>query len=140
VITSYEHRVPALAHRLTSAAKTFGAGYPLGFIIGPVILFDGWETAYAEMLDNLEETLASDLAGVRFEVISHRFTERAKSVITEVFPGTTVPMDAGERRFKFGQFGYGKYVYVPDKLKGMEEFFREQLSRRFPSCPIDYII
>lgn len=36
-------------------------------------------------------------------------------------------MNDQERKFKFGQFGYGKYVYNDDEIKKMKDFFTENL-------------
>ncbi|HRS21595.1 MAG TPA: spore photoproduct lyase, partial [Clostridia bacterium] len=44
------------------------------------------------------------------------------------------------RRFKYGQFGYGKYVYDKEQLSDMESFFRERIAEIFPNGRIDYII
>ncbi len=141
VIKEYEHFTPSLNRRIEAARKIALAGYPLGFIIGPVILFDRWEERYADMINELQNQLVD--AGsrhIRFEVISHRFTSRAKKTIMEVFPGTTLPMEENERKFKYGQFGYGKYVYPPDAMEEIHTYFTEKLREAFPDCSIDYII
>ena len=53
IIKKYEHFTPPLPMRLQAAVKIAESGYPLGFIIGPVIIFDGWEAAYKNMLEDL---------------------------------------------------------------------------------------
>lgn len=55
-----------------------------------------------------EGSATSDPVPITFEVISHRYTTRAKNVINEVFPDNTLPMNDDERKYKYGQFGYGK--------------------------------
>ena len=65
-----------------------------------------------------------------FEIISHRFTSRARSNILAVFPQTNLPMDKNtDRRYKYGQFGYGKYVYTKEKLEEMKNLFQAR------NCP-----
>ena len=32
-------------------------------------------------------------------------------------------MDDQERKFKYGQFGYGKYIYTKEQLDDMKEFY-----------------
>ena len=75
-----------------------------------------------------------------FEVISHRYTTRAKNIINEVFPENTLPMNDEERTYKYGQFGYGKFVYPKDSLAYMKEFFNKSLEEIFPDAEIKYII
>ncbi|EOD01561.1 spore photoproduct lyase [Caldisalinibacter kiritimatiensis] len=141
VINKYEHATAKLDERIDASKKVYDAGYPIGFIIGPVILYEGWKDDYLKMLKNIKKKLGSTAdRPIRFEVISHRFTSTAKSKILAVFPETTLPMNEEERKFKYGQFGYGKYVYKKEQLKKMEEFFVENLNELFPNSEIDYVI
>lgn len=43
IIINFEHRTPPLEERIAAAAKVATAGYPLGFIIGPIFHYPGWE-------------------------------------------------------------------------------------------------
>lgn len=140
IISNYEHFTPALPKRLLAAGKVAAAGYPLGFIIGPVILFDGWETEYKRMLEALRINLDSHKPDISFEIISHRFTARAKNTIMSVYPSTTLPMDESQRKYKYGQFGYGKYVYQPEQIEAINSYFKETTEEFFPEASIDYII
>jgi len=49
-------------------------------------------------------------------------------------------MNEEDRRFKYGQFGYGKYVYNKEDLSDMEDFFRVRTAQIFPNSIIDYVI
>lgn len=141
VIQKYEHRTARLAERVAAAKKVMDSGYPIGFIIAPVMLFDNWKAEYEEALQELQRQLASHSSKeIHFEVISHRFTARAKQNINEVFPENDLPMNEEERKYKYGQFGYGKYVYHKEQLADMEEFFRKRLTEIFPNAVIDYVI
>lgn len=142
VIKQYEHRTPHLQTRLNALGKVMQAAYPVGVIIAPVILEGNWQADYQVLLENLQRQVDySPKVDLHFEIISHRFTRRARSNILEVFPGTTLPMDEAEgRSFKYGQFGYGKFVYTKEKLQQMKEFFQVEIERRFPGATIDYII
>lgn len=141
VIESYEHGTPGLVPRLEAAAKTAAAGYPTGLMVGPVILFEGWEEEYTRMLTRVRDLFPDNQPQpATFEIISHRFTTRARAVITEVFPETTLPMDEKTRRFKYGQFGYGKYVYPTEQMEVIRHFFTSQIETLFPTAGIDYIV
>ncbi|NLP22936.1 MAG: spore photoproduct lyase, partial [Syntrophomonadaceae bacterium] len=113
-----------------------------GVIIAPVILNEGWQQDYKALLDDLAEHIDYQPGmDFTFEVISHRFTSRARSNILEVFPQTDLPMDEEiDRQYKYGQFGYGKYVYTNDKLAEMKALFKEEISESFPQAVINYLI
>jgi spore photoproduct lyase len=141
VISKYEHKTTSLAERVTAARKVIESDYPVGFIIAPVILFDGWKQEYEKMLLELEKQLTVYSGKeIHFEIISHRFTSRAKQNINEVFQDNDLPMDEEQRKYKYGQFGYGKYVYYKEQLEDMEAFFKKRLMQIFPQAVIDYII
>lgn len=141
VIDNYENATAAIKLRLGAAKKVAEAEYPLGFIIAPVFIYEGYKEDYKKLLLNLKETLPGNLKHtLTFEVISHRYTTRAKNIITQVFPDTTLPMNDEERKYKYGQFGYGKYIYDKDTLDDMKAFFKETISNIFPDSFIKYII
>jgi spore photoproduct lyase len=93
------------------------------------------------MLEKLSLGLSeSAKKAIEFELITHRFTARAKKNILAVFPKTKVPLDEEERVFKFGQFGYGKYVYPPDKMRELKEFFELKIRECFPDAKLLYFV
>lgn len=138
-IRRWEHETPSLKHRLEAMALVAGAGYPIGVIIAPVILNDGWQQDYLGLLEQLAHSL-SMVEDLTVEVILHRFTARAKKNIKEIFPGTTLPMEAEKRTFKYGQFGYGKYVYSKELYRETRDFFRKQIHRHLPHARLDYLV
>ncbi len=137
VISSYEHKTPSFEERLAAAVKVKNSGYPLGFIIAPVFIYDGWERDYLNVLNAIHTSIGTE---VIFEVISHRFTKRAKENIISIFPKTSLPMEEELRKFKFGQFGYGKYIYKDEELNYYKNFFKENISALFGEKSINYII
>lgn len=142
VIGRYEHRTPGLDERLEGLAAVLQAGYPAGVIIAPVILEPGWQEEYQSVMQQMARRIPSSFyPQMEMEVISHRFTRRARSNIIEVFPETGLPMDeAVDRKFKYGQFGYGKFVYSDEKLKEMKDFFSTNIETMFPESRINYVI
>lgn len=141
IIERYEHATPKLKERIEASKKIIESGYPIGFIIAPVFLYDDWKADYTLMLNTLRDQLGTHRDNeISFEVISHRFTKKAKNNILNIFPKTKLPMKEEERKFKFGQFGYGKYVYPKEKLDEMKLFFQEEIVSIFPNASIDYII
>lgn len=141
IIKEYEHHTPSAKYRIEAAAKVANAGYPLGFLIAPVFLYEGWKAEYEELLNMLKDSLPDSLTfPLTFEVISHRYTIRAKERIQQVFPDTSLPMTEEERVYQYGQFGYGKYKYTKEQLKDMGLFFQEKIAMYFPQAELKYII
>lgn len=141
IIDTYEHHTASSKLRIEAASKLSSHGYPIGFIIAPVFTYPNWQEEYHSLLLNLKSKLPEKLSHpLIFEVISHRYTLRAKNRITEIFPNTTLPMSEEDRQFKYGQFGYGKYVYPKDELGQMKTFFTHILDDLFPYKEVKYII
>jgi len=141
VIRDYEHGTPSQDNRILACKKIIQAGYPMGFIIAPVFLYENWKEDYHNLLLDLCHSLPSDiLHPISFEVISHRYTTRAKNLIHEVFPESQLPMKDEERSYKYGQFGYGKYVYPKQQLEELSSFFTKEINDIFKNSIIKYII
>jgi len=141
VIKGFEHSTPSMEERVEAAAKVAQADYPLGFIIAPIIYFPGWQKEYEMLFAALDKQLPQQAReDLSFELITHRFTKRAKSNILDLFPKTNLPMDEDERKFKYGQFGYGKYIYQPETMEEIKEFLYEHLTAAFPAAKLDYFV
>ena len=141
IIDTYEHHTASSKLRIEASSKLAKSGYPIGFIIAPVFIYPNWKEEYYQLLVDLKKALPDQLSHpVIFEVISHRYTIRAKNRITEIFPDTTLPMNKEERSFQFGQFGYGKYKYPKDDLAEMKQFFTQAFDELFPYKEVKYII
>lgn len=141
VIKAYEHKTASATKRIEASAKLISSQYPVGFIIAPVFIYDGWKKEYLELLTKLHDVLPSKTTHpITFEVITHRYTVKAKNRINEIFPDTTLDMANETRQFKYGQFGYGKYVYPKEALAEVKEFFTNEVSSIFSNGIIKYII
>ncbi|EJO5347982.1 spore photoproduct lyase [Clostridium botulinum] len=138
IIKNFEHKTPLVSERVEAAYKVGKAGYSLGFIIAPVFIYQGWEKDYLQLLKNINVKFKG--IPIKFEVISHRFTKRAKEKILSVFSNTTLPMVEEDRKFKYGQFGYGKYIYKEEDLQNIKNFFKDNITEFFGEDSINYII
>lgn len=152
VIHYFEHGTPPLAARLDAARKVAEAGYPLGFMIAPIVAAEGpaseqyqgaydprfWQQDYGTLFEDLASF--SGVADLTLELITHRFTARAKCAIQELFPHTQLPLEESERRFKWGQFGYGKYVFNPELQQQVKAFLLSALSVHLPHAHLEYFV
>ena len=79
---------------------------------------------YHEMFEKLEATLpAIAKKDLTFEMIQHRFTKPAKRVIQENYPMTKLELDESKRKWKWGRYGIGKYVYTSEE----QEIYKDTL-------------
>lgn len=141
VINKYEHVTSSRNQRIEASIKAAKAGYPIGFLVAPVFIYPSWREDYHDLLLELRKKLPNDLKfPVTFEVISHRYTTVAKNRILDIFPENQLPMNDEERKFKYGQFGYGKYVYPKEGLDEIKQFFKEEIEELFNNKEIKYII
>nr|WP_223879756.1 MULTISPECIES: spore photoproduct lyase [Paenibacillus] len=140
VIRNFEPATSRFEERLEAAGKVARAGYPLGFIIAPIIWHDGWEEGYGELLSRLALAMPPGTTGkgLTFELIQHRFTKTAKSVIEKRYPKTKLEMDIEKRKKKWGRWGQNKYVYPDEQQNALREFLTERIFEHFPEAGIDY--
>lgn len=139
VINQFEHATPSLPERLAAAQKVAAAGFPLGFLVAPIITEKDWQDSYRALFQTVAVKFGH-IPGLTFEFITHRFTKRAKTTILEVFPGTHLSLDEEARTFKFGQFGYGKYIYPGELFKEIRAEFEATTREFFPGAEVKYFV
>lgn len=139
IIRHFEPGTSGQEERMIAAKKVAEAGYPLGFIIAPIYLHEGWKERYKEMFEKLEATLPpSSRQNLTFELIQHRFTKPAKRVIQKNYPMTKLELDESKRKWKWGRYGIGKYVYTDREKEEMRETFTQYINTYFPEATIEY--
>lgn len=139
VTGSFEAGTDPVAARIAAANRLGRAGYPIGFVLAPLMLYPGWREEYAQLLDDLALALDAGLhGGLTFELISHRFTPRAKASIEARFPRSRLDLDESRRRVKWGRYGRPKFVYPASALKELWHEAEEGIRRRFPAAEIEY--
>ncbi|MDD3839403.1 MAG: spore photoproduct lyase [Clostridia bacterium] len=139
VIKNFEHSTPSIEQRIQAAKKIAQAEYPLGFIIAPIMIYDGWEQEYTNMFNQLKHNIdfySKD--NLTFELIQHRYTQSAKRIILERFPKTKLEMDDQSRSKKWGKYGKYKYVYPADKSDDIKQYISILIKERFPNSIIEY--
>lgn len=141
IIREYEHATANSKKRIEASIRMMEAGYPIGYLIAPVILYEGWKEDYHELMLQLRKGLPGVTNyPITFEIISHRYTIPAKNRILQVFPENTLPMKEEERKFKYGQFGYGKYIYPDKEMEEVKNFFAKEVEQLFKNGVVKYII
>jgi spore photoproduct lyase len=141
VIRHFEPSTSTFEERIEAAGRVAEAGYPLGFIIAPIIKYDGWQEGYRQLLEKLHDRLKNvPLNDLTFELIQHRFTKVAKNTILKRYPKTKLVMDEEDRRVKWGRYGRFKYVYKPETVEEFQVLFEEAIRAYFPQAEIAYFV
>ncbi|ASN06474.1 spore photoproduct lyase [Virgibacillus necropolis] len=139
IIKFFEPGTSRLPERIEAAVKVAEAGYPLGFIIAPIYLHENWKEGYHEMFEKLEAALpAFARKDLTFEMIQHRFTKPAKRVIQENYPMTKLELDESKRKWKWGRYGIGKYVYTNEEQEDIKDTLGNYIHEYFPEAKLEY--
>ncbi|MBD2752659.1 radical SAM protein [Spirosoma sp. BT704] len=133
---SLDARIRAL-RELALPREQGGGAYPVGVVLAPIMPIPDWRTYYTDLLDRLAIALDFD-CDLTVEFITHRFTPGSKDVLMEWYPNTSLEMNEADRAQKRNKFGGVKYVYEPDDMKRLKEFFYTEWRNRFPNAPIMY--
>ncbi len=145
IVLSYEAGVPKVKERIRAALEMKKAGYPVGFLLAPVFIFEGWEKEYLNLLEEIASLwktvpFPEENKDTTFEIIAHRFTARGKKNILSIFPHSSLPLEEKERKYKYGQFGYGKYLYPPGIYQKIKDLFIPAVSGLFDGGKVEYIV
>lgn len=139
VIKFFEPGTSRLNERIEAAGKVAKAGYPLGFIVAPIYLHEGWQDGYRKMFEKLAAALPEEAKqDLTFEFIQHRFTKPAKRVIEKNYPMTKLELDESKRKWKWGRYGIGKYVYKDEEQEDMKETLKGDMEKFFPEAKLEY--
>lgn len=141
VIRNFEPSTSSFEERIEAAGKVAEAGYPLGFIIAPIIIYEGWKKDYLELIDRLHDRIGHlHIPGMEFELIQHRFTNVAKKTILKRYPKTKLDMDEEKRQVKWGRYGRFKHVYKKEEAAELDITLREAIMARFPEAEVAYFV
>ncbi|MGP1383068.1 MAG: spore photoproduct lyase family protein [Thainema sp.] len=133
---SIAERLQAI-RKLALPTEQGGGGYPVGFVIAPIMPIENWQDEYDQLLDMAADALDFD-CDLTFELISHRFTPGSKGVLQEWYPNSKLDLDESTRTVKRNKFGGTKYVYDKDTMKDLRSFFETAIANRFPKAEILY--
>jgi spore photoproduct lyase len=85
VISSEEHGTASLEKRIEAIHKVSQAGYLVGLHFDPMILHDGWEKGYAQLVDNVFSAVHPDRVAW-ISIGSLRFNPEMKKKIENNYP------------------------------------------------------
>ena len=139
VIRNFEPFTASFKERVEAAGKVARAHYPLGFILAPLMIYEGWQADYTDMLERLADELIPEATeDLTFELIMHRFTATAKKIIQVRYPKSKLVMNEADRKYKWGKYGKGKWVYKNDEAQVLREHVQSEIERCFPKAKVEY--
>lgn len=138
VINNFEHNTCSFYERIEAVKKIACAGYPIGFIIAPIMIYDNWKEEYKKLFETLKVALKGYNEEVSFELIQHRFTKSAKELIVKRFKNTLLDLNEETRQLKWGPYGKFKYVYKKPESEDMKYYISELINSNFNNAIIEY--
>ena len=137
IIRRVELGTSSLGERVRALNAVCEAGYPVGILIAPVILFPDWKKLYGELIDYLSDALSAAVRQSGFiEIIFMTYSFVQNAINLEAFPGG-VPLMDKERMTGRGK---GKYCYTALSRAEAEETLRQKLAEKLPGMPILYVV
>ncbi|MFT3950953.1 MAG: spore photoproduct lyase [Oscillospiraceae bacterium] len=136
IIQKIELGTSPLEKRIDAANRMCEAGYPTGLLIAPVVLVDGWEKLYAELITQLADLLSPKLKRqLVVEIILMTYSNIHRFINQDAFPNVPELYDknlmTGRAR---GKFGYNQKV-----RQRAEELLKAELAQKLPEAKIAYI-
>lgn len=136
VISRIELGTAPLKERVAALNQMRRAGYPCGILIAPVILTDGWEAQYGELIDYLADTLEPETKrGLTVEIILMTYSYVHRAINSEAFPQAPDLYDKERMTVR----GRGKYGYRNEERARAEAFLRAQLADKLREAAIVYV-
>ena len=137
VINQVEFGTSRLKQRVEAINKLKKANYKVGILIAPVIIIEGWEDEYENLIKYLSDNLLDEVKkDVFFEVIFMTYSYVHRMINEQAFPNA---INLYDKDLMTGR-GRGKYMYKNFIRENGEKFFREKLGRYFPENEIIYIV
>jgi spore photoproduct lyase len=90
IIQTEERNTTSLAQRLAAASTCEAMGYPLAFHFDPIVLYEGCEKDYREVIQAMFSAVSPDHV-VWISLGTFRFMPDLKPVIQKRFPDSTIP-------------------------------------------------
>ena len=137
IINKVEFGTSRLKGRIGAINKLAGAGYKVGILIAPVILVDGWQKLYSDLIKRLNEELSEKVKkNAFFEIILMTYSYVHTRINEEAFPNA---INLYNKDLMTGR-GNGKYGYKEGVRIEAEKYLREEMKKYFPSNRIAYIV
>ena len=135
IIKKTEFGTSSLKKRIEALNKMAEANYPVGLLIAPVIMIDGWQKLYCELIDYLQANLSNKVKSNGFiEIILMTYTYIHHAINSDAFPNAVDLLDKGLMK----STGYGRYGYTQENRAKAEALLVKEINEKL-DMPIIYI-
>jgi spore photoproduct lyase family protein len=133
-------RTSPIADRIAAIDEFVRAGYEVHINLSPVIVYDGWETDYLELLDTLDQRLSPDAkAQLKAEIIFLTHNEALHGVNMQWHPKAEHWLWRPElQQKKLSQNGMWNLRYKVHDKRGYLETLTQMMARVLPYCEVRY--
>lgn len=136
IIDTIELGTSPLNQRIEAVNAMCEAGYPVGILIAPIILNDGWEKQYLDLIDQLADTLTEKTKkAMTIEMIFMTYSYVQNAINKEAFPDAP---DLYDNQNMSGG-GRGKYRYKKDLRLEAEPILTDYVRMRLPEADLVYV-
>lgn len=137
IIQKVELGTSSLTNRIAALNQMCAAGYRVGLLIAPVVLVDDWMAQYSELIEKLSDELSNKAKKELFiEIIFMTYSYVHRAINNEAFPNA---IELYDKTLMTGR-GRGKYCYRENAREPIEQFLREEISRKLDNIPISYVV
>ena len=138
IIKHIEYGTSSLDKRIEAINKLKKAGYKVGILIAPIILLDGYEKMYEELLITLNNKLCKEAKkDVFFEMIFMTYSYVHNAINKEAF--LNQKYEIYNKDIMTGR-GKGKYSYKLPIKENAKKYMLDLMKRYFPDNKIIYIV
>lgn len=136
VIRRAEWGTSSLSDRMDALVRLWEGGYPVGILVAPVILTDGWREQYRELFQTMAGRLPGPLLrDAPLEIIFMTYGRVHRTINAAAFPGAIELYD--EEKMSPG--GRGKYRYTREEREAAEEYVRRCVAEILPRSVVAYV-
>ena len=136
IIRRVEFGTSPLRERIEALNKMSCAGYPCGILIAPIVMIDGWESMYSELISRLsDEILPETQKKLTVEVIFMTYSYVHRAINHEAFPNA---IDLFNPDIMTGR-GRGKYRYYGAEKDYAQSMLRTEIEKKLPDTKLLYI-
>ncbi len=137
IIKNIEFGTSNLESRVKAINKLQEAGYKVGILLAPIVLVDGWQEKYSELIKYLDSALSKEVKQKAFfEIIFMTYSYIHRVINQDAFPSA---VNLYDKEIMTGR-GQGRYTYKPEVRKEAEIFLRQELNKYFKEEKIVYIV
>lgn len=136
LISRVELGTSSLSQRLQALIHLYEAGYPVGILIAPVMMVEGYEELYKGLMQTISDVLPERMKrGLCVEIIFMTYGVAQNQINQQAFPNAYPIFDSQKMKI----CGRGKYRYKSEYFEQGKKYLLELVKYYLPQCHIAYV-